>query len=273
LEAALLRIAVNPPDSLLTQLREDKHGLLRAVCRCLPDDPQIELVLVIDQFEEVFTLVSDEAMRTHLLDSLVTAALDERSRLRVIVTLRADFTDRPLSYVDFGELLRQRSEFVLPLTPDELEQAIVGPAQRVGLEFEDGLVSTIVRDVGDQPGTLPLLQYALTELFEHREESLLMKSTYQSIGGVLGALGRRAEEVYQDLSEIDRAAARQLFLRLVTLGEGVEDTRRRALRSELESLHAERPINLQSPECFGKYSPAHLRPRSHHPWADGRSGA
>ncbi len=236
LEAALLRVAVNPPDSLLTQLREDKRGLLRAVRRCLPDDPNVELVLVIDQFEEVFTLVSDEAVRAHLLDSLTTAVLDERSRVRVIVTLRADFTDRPLSYVDFGELVRQRSEFVLPLTPDELEQAIVGPAERVGLRFEEGLVSSIMRDVGDEPGALPLLQYALTELFEQREDQLLTKAAYQSIGGVLGALGRRAEEVYQGLSETDQASARQLFLRLVTLGEGVEDTRRRVLRSELESI-------------------------------------
>jgi WD40 repeat protein/serine/threonine protein kinase/DNA-binding XRE family transcriptional regulator len=238
LEAALLRIAVNPPDSLLTQLREDKRGLLRAVRRCLPADPNVELVLVIDQFEEVFTLVpaEDEAVRAHLLDSLVTAVLDERSRVRVIVTLRADFTDRPLSYVDFGELLRQRSEFVLPLTPDELEQAIVGPAERVGLRFEDGLVSTIMRDVGDQPGALPLLQYALTELFEKREDNLLTKAAYQAIGGVLGALGRRAEEVYAGLNESDQATARQIFLRLVTLGEGVEDTRRRVLRTELSAL-------------------------------------
>ena len=236
LEAALLRIAVNPPASLLTQLREDKRGLLRAVRRCLPDDPNVELVLVIDQFEEVFTLVQDEAVRAHLLDSLTTAVLDERSRVRVIVTLRADFTDRPLSDVDFGELLRQRSEFVLPLTPDELEQAIVGPAERVGLQFESGLVSAILRDVSDQPGALPLLQYALTELFEQRDGHLLTKNAYQAMGGVLGALGRRAEEVYQGLSETEQATARQIFFRLVTLGEGVEDTRRRVLRSELESI-------------------------------------
>ena len=238
LEAALLRVAVNPPDSLLTQLREDQRGLLRAVHRCLPDDPQVELVLVIDQFEEVFTLVQDEAVRAHLLDSLVTAILDERSRLRVIITLRADFIDRPLSYTDFGELLRQRMEVVLPLTPDELEQAILGPAERVGLQFEAGLVQAIMRDAGagDQPGALPLLQYALTELFEKRDGNLLTKNAYQAIGGVLGALGRRAEEVYRGLSETDRATARQLFLRLVTLGEGTEDTRRRVLRAELIAL-------------------------------------
>ncbi|MGH6961716.1 MAG: ATP-binding protein, partial [Dongiaceae bacterium] len=133
LEAALLRVAVNPPESLLAQLREDKRGLVRAIHRTLPADDATELVLVIDQFEEVFTLVEDETERAHLLDSLVAAVLDERSRIRVVITLRADFIDRPLRYVDFGELLRQRSELVLPLTPDEMERAIAGPAERVGL--------------------------------------------------------------------------------------------------------------------------------------------
>ncbi|HEY4579664.1 MAG TPA: hypothetical protein VIG89_01395, partial [Candidatus Acidoferrales bacterium] len=269
-EAALLRIAVNPPTgsthglTLLAQLREDKRGLLRAVRRCLPDDGSgvklnaaTELVLVIDQFEEVFTLVPDESVRAHFLESLVTAALDERSRVRIVVTLRADFTDRPLNYVDFGELLRQRNEFVLPLTPDELEHAIVGPAERVGLQLETGLVAAIMHDVGNQPGALPLLQYALTELFDKREGRMLTKAAYQSIGGVRGALGRRAEEVFAGLDEAGQETARQLFLRLVTLGEGTEDTRRRVLRSELESLAAP-TSNFQSPiskviEAFGKH--------------------
>ncbi|HLB49415.1 MAG TPA: hypothetical protein VJL59_20580, partial [Anaerolineales bacterium] len=236
LEAALLRVAVNPPDSLLTQLKESERGLPRAVNRILPADESVELVLVIDQFEEIFTLLPDDAERALLLNSLVTAVLDERSRVRVVITLRADFTDRPLRYVDFGELVQRRSEFVLPLTPDELERAIHGPARRVGLKLEPGLTSTMIREVGDQPGALPLLQYALTELFEKREGRTLTKAAYESIGGILGALGRRAEEVFASLDEAGQAAARQLFLRLVTLGEGVEDTRRRVLRSELEGL-------------------------------------
>ncbi len=247
LEAALLRIAVNPPvgalhvTPLLAQLREDDRGLLRAVRRCLPDDPNVELVLVVDQFEEVFTLVPDEAVRANLLKSLVTAVLDERSRVRIVVTLRADFTDRPLRYVDFGELLQKRSEFVLPLTPDELERAIVGPAERVGLQLESGMAEAIIRDVADQPGALPLLQYALTELFGKREGRTLTKKAYAEIGGVLGALGRRAEEVFGGLDEEGQEMARQLFLRLVTLGEGTEDTRRRVPRSELASLFSLTP--------------------------------
>jgi WD40 repeat protein len=241
-EAALLRVAVNPPESLLPQLREDERGLLRAVRRILPADDRTELVLVIDQFEELFTLCSDETVRGHLLDSLVTAVLEPRSRLRVIITLRADFTDRPLQYVDFGELVRQRTEFVLPLTPDEMEEVITKPAERVGLTMESGLPETIIQDVGDQPGTLPLLQYTLTELFERRAGRMLTLGAYQASGGVRGALASRADKLYANLDEAGQQAAHWLFLRLITLGEvtgdglPAPDTRRRVLRSELTSI-------------------------------------
>ena len=236
LEAALLRVAINPPPSLLDQLKSGDRGLGRAVNRILPSDPAVELVLVIDQFEELFTLTDSEEEQALFLNNLVRACLDERSRLHVIITLRADFIDRPLRYVDFGELIQRRNELVLPLTPDELERAIQGPARRVGLKLESGLTSAMIRDVGDQPGALPLLQFALTELFELRKGNLATKEAYQAIGGVLGALGRRAEDVFTHLSEDEQVLARQMFLRLVTLGEGNEDTRRRVLRAEIESL-------------------------------------
>jgi len=236
LEAAMLRVAVNPPSSLLSQLKEGNRGLIRAVNRILPTDPSVELVMVIDQFEELFTLVENEEERAAILGNLVTAILDEQSRVRMVVTLRADFVDRPLRYMDLGELVQHRNEFVLPLTPDELERAILNPANRVGLKYEPGLVSTILGDLGDQPGNLPLLQYALTELYEKRDGRLLGKSAYDEIGGVLGALVRRADEAFENLREDQQSIARQIFLRLVTIGEGVEETRRRVLRSELEHL-------------------------------------
>jgi len=236
LEVALSQLSGNAHLSLIEELQKDTLGLLRAVNHYLPNDPTIELLIVIDQFEELFTLVQDEAIRAHLLHNLMNAALDQRSRVHIVLTLRADFLDRSLSYVDFGELISQRIEFVLPLMQDELERAILGPAERVGLQIDAGVVSAIIHDLGDQPGTLPLLQYALTELFDKRDGNVVTKFTYQSIGGVLGALGRHAEEVFIGLDKTSQNTARQLFLRLVTLGEGVEDTRRRALRSELESL-------------------------------------
>ena len=246
LEATLLRIAINPPPTLLEQLQADRRGLLRAVKRILPDDEagqgRSELLLVIDQFEEIFTLVEDEAVRHHFLDSLHLAVTEPDSRLRVVITLRADFYDRPLLYQGFGDLLRQRMETILPLSTEELEQAIAGPAERVGATLETGLVSLIIADVQEQPGTLPLMQYALTELFEQRQGRRLTLEAYQANGGVFGALVRRAEALYTDLDDVGRAATRRLFLRLITLGEGASDvktsldTRRRVLRAELASV-------------------------------------
>ena len=253
LEAALLRVAVNPPSSLLPQLKEDQRGLLRAAKRVLPDDPSKELVLVIDQFEEVFTLVQDEQARSHFLDNIYTAVADPRSPVRVITTLRADFYDRPLLYSRPGELVRQRTEVVLPLAPDELERAIVRPAERVGVGLESNLLAAIVQDVSDQPGVLPLLQYALTELFELRERRLMTLSSYQASGGVTGALARRAEALYAEFSPVEREAARQLFLRLVTLGEGEDDTRRRVRRAELASAAPDESALDRVMELFGRY--------------------
>jgi WD40 repeat protein/DNA-binding XRE family transcriptional regulator len=262
LEAALLRVAVNPPASLLEQLAADERGLIRAVKRVLPEDPEIELALIIDQFEELFTLVEDEAARAHILDSLVATMSDPRSRLWVVATLRADFYDRPLGYSGFGELMRERTEVVLPLTVAELRRAIASPAERAGLALEPGLVTAIVKDVGDQPGALPLLQYALTELFERRDGRVLTLAAYQTSGGVLGALARRADELYARLDTDGQEAARQLFLRLITLGEGIEDTRRRVRLSEIRDWRLEtdrQPPNLQSPaiekvlDLYGRY--------------------
>ena len=152
LEAALLRVAIDPPDSLLPQLEEDERGLMRASKRLLPADDQTEMVLLIDQFEELFTQVEDETARLHFLNSLRLALDDPNGRLRVIVTIRADFYDRPLQYEAVGELMRRQTEVVLPLSSQELQAAIVEPAQRIGVTLETGLPQTIADDVGEQPG-------------------------------------------------------------------------------------------------------------------------
>jgi WD40 repeat protein len=252
LEAALLRIAVNPPESLLSQLREDHRGLLRAVKRVLPDDTA-ELVLVIDQFEEIFTLLVKEDERAHLLDSLIAAVDNPRSQLRIIITLRADFYDRPLNYSHFGDLMRQRTEIVLPLSTEELEHAITGPAARVGLHLEQGLVTGIVSDISEQPGALPLLQYALTELFERRDGYRLTLNAYHEIGGTMGALAQRADELYDSLSQREQEITRQLFLRLITLGEGTEDTRRRVFLAELLAVDDDPDTVAKIVDAFGRY--------------------
>ncbi|VAW42294.1 High-affnity carbon uptake protein Hat/HatR, partial [hydrothermal vent metagenome] len=267
LEAALLRVAVNPPPSLLEPLQKDERGLVWVLKRLLPQDRGTEnpsqLLLIIDQFEELFTLVNNEADRSRFLDNLFAALTDANSRLWVIITLRADFYDRPLHLPQLGEWMRQRTELVLPLTVGELEQAITAPAARMGISCEPGLVSAIITDVKEQPGALPLMQYALTELFEQRNSlpprssggRILTLAAYQEIGGVTGALARRADEIYQNLDEAGQEATRQLFLRLITLGEGIEDTRRRVLMSELQTLRVLETLRVlnHAIEMYGRY--------------------
>lgn len=233
LEAALLGIA-SMPIMNLRELLKSPDGLSEALSYILPKGA--ELLLYIDQFEEAFTFVENERERAHLLALLLHAVQDPLSRLRVIVTLRADFYDRPLLYPEFGEMFRRHTEVVLPMSETELAESITGPAEQVRLYLEAGLVQAIINDVKDQPGALPLLQYALTELFERRDGPQLTLQSYNNIGGAMGALARRADEIYLQLDAQGKAATKQLFLRLVTLGEGTEDTRRRVLRSELLSI-------------------------------------
>ena len=252
LEIALTKVAANQAPNMRDHLTRDARGLLRIAQLILPRDSS-ELVLVIDQFEEVFTLLEDEAARSQLLDLLYAAVTEPRSRVRVIVTLRADFYDRPLHYPHFGELVRSRLETIMPLSAEELERAITSPAQRVGVSFEPGLVSAIIAGVNYQPGALPLLQYALTELFEQRQGHVLTREAYQALGGTIGALAKRTEEVYLSLNETEQEAARQMFLRLVTLGEGVEDIRRRTLRSELQATAVDSDMMDDIIDSFASY--------------------
>jgi|GEM_PF-235701 len=252
LEVALIRVAAHHSPSLKEQLQRDQYGLLRVASIILPDDDS-ELVLVIDQFEEVFTLVTDEAARSHFLDLLYTAVIAPRSRVRIIITLRADYYDRPLHYPEFGELVRSRMETILPLSAEGLERAILLPAERVGISFEAGLAASIIQEIHYQPGALPLLQYALTELFDQRRGHLLTHEAYQAIGKTTGALATRAEQIYTELGTELEEASRQMFLRLVTLGEGTEDTRRRVQRSELLAITADSDQMDEVIDTFAAY--------------------
>ena len=235
LEAALLRVAIGDPGRLIDELSADERGLLRVSKQILPHDDS-QLVLVIDQFEELFSMVYDESVRKLFMDSLIHAVNDERSRLRVVLTLRADFFHRPLEYKAFGDLLQTGMMSITPPANEQLAQAIVQPARNAGLELEPGLANEIVMDVAGQPGALPLMQYALSELYRHREGNVLTAAGYRAAGGVGGAVGNRAEEIYESLDDTGRDAARQLFLRLVTVDDDAVDTRRRVAQTELSGL-------------------------------------
>jgi WD40 repeat protein/serine/threonine protein kinase len=250
LREALSSVAVRLPENLDEQLVRDVTSLHHALDSVLPG-PNHQLVLVVDQFEEMFTLVTDEAARAHFLNLLHTALTIPDSRLRVVLTLRADFYDRPLLYPAFGDLMQQHTQVVLPLSPAELREAIIRPAEHSGLKMPAQLVDAILHDVHEQPGTLPLLQYALTELFERRTVSELTLAAYEDIGGVSGALARRADQIYEQLDSVKRDTARQMFLRLIALAEGADDTRRRVMRVELESLGGQAMREVIA--IFGQY--------------------
>ncbi len=258
LEVALTRVAVSHAEGLREQLGRDERGLVRAAQLILPQDDS-QLLLVIDQFEELFTLIDDEAARAHFIALLQSAVSDKRSRVRVVITLRADFYDRPLHYPGFGALVRERMETVLPMSAEELELAIARPAERTGVHFEEGLVAHIIDEVHYQPGALPLLQYALTELFDSRVNRMLTLEAYQGIGGAVGALAKRAEEVYIGMDPDGREAARQMFLRLVTLGESLgegarsPDTRRRVPRSELLGMVGDSEVMDEVIDTYAAY--------------------
>ncbi|MFC2026182.1 protein kinase [Chloroflexota bacterium] len=252
LEIGLMRIAAHQSGSLMDLLQRDMRGLLRVAKLILPDDDS-ELLVVVDQFEELFTLVEDEDQRSHFLDLLYTAVTDSRSRVRVVITLRADFYDRPLYYQEFGQLVRENLVTLMPLSAEELESAIIRPASDQALTFETGLVATIIDDVSYQPGALPLLQYALTELFDRRDGRELTRQAYQAIGGTVGALARRAEEIYAEQDQVGQAEVRQMFLRLVTLGEGVEDTRRRVDRKELIAIASDPEVMDEMIDVYAAY--------------------
>ena len=242
LALGLLSIATESRPDCQSILQSDKQVLLTAVELVLPKDKS-ELLLVIDQFEALFDSSVPQIKQDLLLSQICAAVTSPKSRVRVLVGLRADYYDRPLANADFGRLLGRHTATVSPLTNEELLQAIEKPAKKSGAEMEPGLVVKIAADMHEQSGALPMLQYALTELFDRRRGRWLSHEVYRAIGGLSGALVQRAESLYCALDVDEQRAARQLFLRLVSLGEEARDsisepaTRRRVLLSELESLH------------------------------------
>jgi len=244
--AAALR-AIGPAD---IGVRLEHGDLAGAVERIAPDGASV--LLVIDPFEELFSLVDDEAERSRFIAGLVEALSAPGSPLLVVATLRADFFARPLLSPGLGELIRTGTEMVTPMARDELERAIVRPAGSVGVQLEPGLATEVIADVARQPGELPLLQYALTELFERSDGDRLTREGYAAIGGVMGALGRQADEVYDAQDAEGREIVRQVFLRLVAPSESGEPTVRRVLGSELHALSdGRRPVE-EIVDAFGR---------------------
>ena len=200
-----------------------------------PTEPApARLLLVVDQFEELFTLCRAEAERQAFISNLLRAADPAASGpVSVLITLRADFYMHCAAYAELREALATQQVYIGPMAADELRQAVELPARRGRWEFEPGLVDQILRDVSDAPGALPLLSHALLATWQHRRGRTLTLRSYAEAGRVQGAIATTAETVYQSLAPEEQAIARSIFLRLTELGEGTQDTRRRVALAEL----------------------------------------
>ncbi|MFW6718607.1 hypothetical protein ACHZ98_00220 [Streptomyces sp. MAR4 CNY-716] len=193
--------------------------------------------LLVDQFEEVFTLCQDPDERAAFLDRLL-AARDPARRLRVVVAVRADFYGRCAEYRALTEVLRDAQLLVGPMSPAELREAVVRPAAAEGLIVERALTARILKDVDGEPGALPLMSHVLLETWHRRRGRSLTEEAYEAAGGVRGAIARTAERVFGELTPPQQQVARRAMLRLVSPGEGSQDTRRPAPRAELAEIAA-----------------------------------
>ncbi|NEO52334.1 MAG: hypothetical protein F6K54_04120 [Okeania sp. SIO3B5] len=199
--------------------------------------PNNRTLLIADQFEELYTLCNDEQTRRKFLDILLkTFRSDtEKSSLSTVLvaTMRADFLGNVLSYPPLADVLRNGDIKIRSMNSDELREIIEKPAQKLKVNFEEGLVERILEDVDKQPGNLPLLEFALTELWKQRKSQKLTHKAYEEIGQVSGALTRYADDKFSKLKPEEQQQVHRIFVQLVHPGAGTEDTRRVATKAEL----------------------------------------
>lgn len=207
------------------------HELLREASGSGGDG---DTLVVVDQFEEVFTLCHDTAERARFIDLLLTAREPE-SGLRVLLAVRADFYGRCAEHRELAEALGDANLLAGPMSPAELREVVVKPAAAAGLTVERALTTRLVDEITDAPGGLPLLSHVLLETWRRRRGKTLTLAGYEAAGGLDGAIAKTAEDMYGRFTEGEAATARRVLLRLISPGDGTPDTRRPADRAELET--------------------------------------
>jgi WD40 repeat protein len=227
-----MRPGEHPMQELRAALSNDADDPLAAAVRNVPSGAR--LVLVVDQFEETFTLCAGEEERAAFVDALTAAAGRYPERVAVILSIRGDYYAHCAPYPELAGALAANHVLVGPLTPEQLRRAIELPGRRAGVRVESALTDALVEEVAGEPGSLPLLSTALVELWQAREGGWIRMGAHQRTGGVRGAVSRLAEASYGQLPDDEREAARRVFLRLVAAGEGEAVTRRRVPVEEFD---------------------------------------
>jgi formylglycine-generating enzyme required for sulfatase activity/energy-coupling factor transporter ATP-binding protein EcfA2 len=224
------------------ELRQKESGLYKGIILQMSrqglspeQERRRKVVIVVDQFEEVFTLCQDEDERRSYLENLLYASSAQDNRCLVILTMRADFYHKCAGYDSLAARMSSHQYLVGPMSDENLKEAIEGPARLVGVKVEPELLDRMIEEVRNQPGSLPLLEYALLEVWKQRSGNTMTLRDYDRSGGVREALANKAESIYQGLSPARKEIVRRLMLRLTQPGQGTEDTRRRAALSEMIS--------------------------------------
>ncbi|MFI6239593.1 hypothetical protein ACIBEF_06915 [Micromonospora sp. NPDC050795] len=238
LAAEIAKLTGQDAPEIRKELAADAAALDIAVRSALAGGPpQTRALLVVDQFEEVFTLCPDKAERRRFIEALLDAAQGADRRTTVVLGVRADFLAHLMQYPDLAVALEDEAHLLVrPVSATDLREIITRPAAQVGMGVEADLVSTVLADAADEPGALPLVSHALLETWQRRSGETLTLSAYQASGGVRGAIAQTAERAYGDFGAVERRAARRVFLRLTALGDGTEDTRRPIMRTELDGI-------------------------------------
>lgn len=238
-EECALRLAAltgRPAGTLRTELAADPANLHLYLRQAVADQPDgVDVLWVVDQFEEVFTVCRDAEERAWFVSALVQAARAETSRVRVVLGVRADFYGHCGQHPELVEVLQDSQVLLGAMTAEELRQAITRPAGRAACTIETALVSRLVAEAAGQPAALPLVSHTLLETWRRRRGTRLTLVGYEEAGGIQHALARSAERVCTAFTPAQLLVAKHIFLRLTALGEGTEDTKRRISRDTLDA--------------------------------------
>lgn len=240
LALAMARVAKRPDvaDYLRTRGQENVEALHHQAEALLSDDKQQRFVLLVDQFEEIFTQSKDDLLRAAFVEQLTRVATIADGRVIVIITLRSDFVSSCAAYPELRALMSEEFALIGALTPRELARSITMPALEVGATIEPELASRIIADMKGEPGALPLMQFALKDIFDATafqpgKSVELTLGDYIQRGGIDSALERHADQVFESLTATQQEIARTIFNRVIEIGAGREDTRRIAYLNEL----------------------------------------
>ncbi|MEV4091369.1 WD40 repeat domain-containing protein [Streptosporangium saharense] len=232
--AQLAALGTGPASAVRGELDRSPRALHLGALQALAGrSPHDELLVVVDQFEEVFTLCRDAEERARFVEALAVAARTANSRTRVVLGVRADFYARCAEHPHLAEAIGDAQLLVGAMSVEELRRAVSQPAVRAGCAVESALLARLVADTAGQASALPLLSHALRETWHRRRGNTLTLSGYERAGGVDGAIAATAEQLYTRLPASQARQARRIMLRLVNPGEQAIDTRRPASYAEL----------------------------------------